>query len=151
MVDYDVACQAVQDENADPCLLALIAYENPDFTPNVASHPRAYPGLLAWIARFGNEEAKKIVMRRLSTESNPLSISSTQEGSVSYTPQQAMEVKDAFVQHDIAKNFPELRKYLAQNPNCYAELIEWLANLDDPQINEALQKRRAVQEQDPTL
>ena len=94
---------------------------------------------------------KKIVMRRLSTESNPLSISSTQEGSVSYTPQQAMEVKDAFVQHDIAKNFPELRKYLAQNPNCYAELIEWLANLGDPQINEALQKRRAEQGQDPTL
>ena len=50
-----------------------------------------------------------------------------------------------------ARMEPELRKYLAQNPNCYAELIEWLANLDDPQINEALQKRRAEQGQDSTL
>ncbi|MBR4399835.1 MAG: hypothetical protein IKT06_02775 [Aeriscardovia sp.] len=146
MVDYDIACQAVQDDNADPCLLALIAYENPEFTPNVASHPMAYPGLLAWIARFGNEEAKKIVMRRLATESNPLSLSSAREGGASYTPEQAMEIKDAMVQHDIAQNFPELRKYLAQNPNCYAELLEWFESLDDPEVNEALQKRRAQEE-----
>ena len=151
MVDYDIACQAVQDNNADPCLLALIAYENPEFTPNVASHPRAYPGLLAWIARFGNEEAKKIVMRRLSSEPNPLSLSSAQEGQKSYTPQQAMEIEDAMVQHNIAQNFPELRKYLAQNPNCYPELLEWLESLEDPEINEALQKRRAQEGQSPTL
>lgn len=143
MVDYNIACQAVQDDDADPCLLALIAYENPEFAPNVANHPRAYPGLLAWLARFGNEEAKKAVMRRLSTEPNPLSISSVQESQPSYSPRQAMEVEDAMVQHDIAQNFPELRKYLAQNPNCYAELVEWLESLDDPEINESLQKRRA--------
>lgn len=143
MVDYNIACQAVQDDDADPCLLALIAYENPEFTPNVASHPRAYPGLLTWLARFGSEEAKKIVIKRLSTEPNPLSLSSIQETQPSYTPKQAMEVEDAMVQHDIAQNFPELRKYLAQNPNCYEELVEWLESLEDPEIDEALQKRKA--------
>lgn len=64
MVDYDSAAQAVQDENADPAFLARIAYENPEFGPNVAAHPRAYPGLLAWIAQFGTAEAKQIVARR---------------------------------------------------------------------------------------
>ena len=31
MVDYDAAVAAVQDPNADPILLAKIAYENPEF------------------------------------------------------------------------------------------------------------------------
>ena len=30
MVDYDAAVAAVQDPNADPILLAKIAYENPE-------------------------------------------------------------------------------------------------------------------------
>ena len=36
MVDYDAAVAAVQDPNADPILLAKIAYENPEFGANVA-------------------------------------------------------------------------------------------------------------------
>ncbi|MBO6098506.1 MAG: hypothetical protein IIY17_00815 [Aeriscardovia sp.] len=150
MVDYDEACRAVQDENADPSLLALIAYENPEFGPNVASHPRAYPGLLAWLARFGDEKTKKIIMERIMTESIPLSPSAfKQEEGPLYTPEQVMEVKDAMIQHDIAQNFPELRKYLAQNPNCYPELLEWFEGLDDPEVQEALQKRKG--EASPTL
>ncbi|OXN00596.1 variant leucine-rich repeat-containing protein [Bifidobacterium vansinderenii] len=58
MVDYDSAVQAVQDPNADPVFLARIAYENPDFGANVAAHERAYPGLLRWIAEFGDDRAK---------------------------------------------------------------------------------------------
>lgn len=58
MVDYDSAVRAVQDPNADPVFLARIAYENPDFGANVAAHERAYPGLLRWIAEFGDDRAK---------------------------------------------------------------------------------------------
>lgn len=59
MVDYDAAVAAVQDLNADPILLAKIAYENPEFGANVAVNPRCYPGLKRWIAEFGDERARE--------------------------------------------------------------------------------------------
>ncbi|MFR3196391.1 MAG: hypothetical protein ACLTRJ_04560 [Bifidobacterium longum] len=59
MVDYDAAVAAVQDPNADPILLAKIAYENPEFGANVAANPRCYPGLKRWIAEFGDERARE--------------------------------------------------------------------------------------------
>ncbi|KFI93781.1 hypothetical protein BSTEL_2058, partial [Bifidobacterium stellenboschense] len=61
MVDYDAAVAAVQDQNADPIFLAKIAYENPEFGANVAVNPRAYPGLLRWLAEFGDERARETV------------------------------------------------------------------------------------------
>ena len=59
MVDYDAAVAAVQDPNADPILLAKIAYENPEFGANVVANPRAYPGLKRWIAEFGDDRARE--------------------------------------------------------------------------------------------
>ena len=59
MVDYDAAVAAVQAPNADPILLAKIAYENPEFGANVAVNPRCYPGLKRWIAEFGDERARE--------------------------------------------------------------------------------------------
>lgn len=59
MVDYNAAVAAVQDPNADPILLAKIAYENPEFGANVAVNPRCYPGLKRWIAEFGDERARE--------------------------------------------------------------------------------------------
>jgi len=59
MVDYDAAVAAVQDPNADPILLAKIAYENPEFGANVVANPRAYPGLKRWVAEFGDERARQ--------------------------------------------------------------------------------------------
>lgn len=59
MVDYDAAVAAVQDPNADPVLLAKIAYENPEFGANVAVNPRCYPGLKRWLAEFGDERARE--------------------------------------------------------------------------------------------
>ena len=58
MVDYDKAVATVQDPNADPVLLAKIAYENPEFGANVAANPRCYPGLKRWLATFGDERAR---------------------------------------------------------------------------------------------
>lgn len=59
MVDFDTAVAAVQDPNADPVLLAKIAYENPEFGANVVANPRAYPGLKRWIAEFGDDRARQ--------------------------------------------------------------------------------------------
>ena len=64
MVDYDTAVAAVQDPNADPAFLAKIAYENPEFGANVAAHQRAYPGLIRWLAQFGDDRARQIVIQR---------------------------------------------------------------------------------------
>ncbi|WEV59913.1 hypothetical protein OZX67_02040 [Bifidobacterium sp. ESL0728] len=59
MVDYDTAVAVVQDSEADPIMLAKVAYENPDFGANVAANPRAYPGLKRWIAQFGDNRARE--------------------------------------------------------------------------------------------
>lgn len=59
MVDYDQAVTIIQDPEADPVLLAKVAYENPEFGANVAAHQSAYPGLLRWIAEFGDERARQ--------------------------------------------------------------------------------------------
>ncbi|WEV69069.1 hypothetical protein OZX73_07370 [Bifidobacterium sp. ESL0775] len=59
MVDYDTAVATVQDSNADPVMLAKVAYENPDFGANVAANPRAYPGLKRWLAQFGDDRARE--------------------------------------------------------------------------------------------
>lgn len=61
MVSYDNAVAIIQDPQADPVTLAKVAYENPEFGANVAAHPRAYPGLLRWIAQFGDERARRTV------------------------------------------------------------------------------------------
>lgn len=61
MVSYDDAVAIIQDPQADPVTLAKVAYENPEFGANVAAHPRAYPGLLRWIAQFGDERARATV------------------------------------------------------------------------------------------
>lgn len=61
MVSYDDAVAIIQDPQADPVMLAKVAYENPEFGANVAAHPRAYPGLLRWIAQFGDERARTTV------------------------------------------------------------------------------------------
>lgn len=64
MVDYDDAVQTVGDQNADPVMLARIAYENPEFGANVAANPRCYPGLKHWLATFGDERAKAYLAKQ---------------------------------------------------------------------------------------
>lgn len=39
---------------------------------------------------------------------------------------------------DIAEQAPELREYVAFNPKAYPELLQWLADLDDPVLNKIL-------------
>lgn len=73
MVDYDKAVATVQDPNADPVLLAKIAYENPEFGANVAVNPRCYPGLKRWLATFGDERARQTLAQMgVTAEDDPV-------------------------------------------------------------------------------
>ena len=40
--------------------------------------------------------------------------------------------------YQLVSNYPQLRPVVADNPNAYPQLLEWLANLNDPQINAGL-------------
>ncbi|TDE01311.1 zinc ribbon domain-containing protein [Jiangella asiatica] len=42
---------------------------------------------------------------------------------------------------DIAAQEPSLRKYVAANPSTYPELLTWLGQLGDPEVDEALRRR----------
>ena len=42
---------------------------------------------------------------------------------------------------DIAAQEPGLRKYVAANPSTYPELLTWLSQLGDAEVDEALRRR----------
>lgn len=210
MVDYDQAVAIIQDVNADPVLLAKVAYENPEFGANVAAHPKAYPGLLRWIAQFGDERARQTaaqlgyqatdgpVVDRVESvtvaEAQPVSFDPQQSvaaepvsdvdmlhdhfaahnephvqqsyeqpsyeqpqqsyeqaqpayeqpvtNQYGFTAQMAATTTDPSVMQQIAQYAPELRATLATNPYLYRELIDWLYQLNDPAILQALQTRQ---------
>lgn len=150
MVDYDTAVATVQDQNADPILLAKIAYENPDFGANVAANPRAYPGLKRWLAEFGDDRAKQTLSSMgfsgESADANQQSQTSYTQpvatNSYGFTVEQALDPNtDQTTIAQIAQYAPELRPCLARNPNTYPELLDWLGKLGDPAINAALASR----------
>lgn len=210
MVDYDTAAAAVQDPNADPVILAKIAYENPEFGANVAANPRAYPGLKRWLAQFGDQRARDFLGQTGFATDNPVFTreydasqaaavaqwnqtdhfqqsgaqnavqtdalgmmqtqtpqTQTMEGqgslmndlrSVSdvepepeqlpvatnlygFTAELALTTTDQMQIAQIAQYAPELRVCIARNPNTYPALIDWLAQLHDPQIDAALASR----------
>ncbi|MBT1182187.1 hypothetical protein JS531_09560 [Bifidobacterium sp. CP2] len=228
MVDYDAAVAAVQDPNADPILLAKIAYENPEFGANVAVNQRAYPGLLRWLAEFGDDRARETVAQMGYTVSDSPAgahqpaagaaaaaeqqakpaqtgyadpygaapqgqpVQPAQQPADQYAayaqPQQAQPAADAYADPygaapqgqpqqptgqyaassyvqpaqnpygftaeqartttdqmqmaEIAQKAPELYPALAQNPNLYEGLVQWLAQLNDPAVNAALATRK---------
>ncbi len=140
MVDYDDAAAAVQNPDADPIVLAKIAYENPEFGANVAANPRAYPGLLRWIAEFGDERARQVAAERGYTASaTPLG--AQQLNQHGFSAEMAVTTTDQMQMAQIAQTSPELYASLALNPNLYPALTDWLSELDDPAINEALATR----------
>lgn len=50
--------------------------------------------------------------------------------------------------HRLAAEHPELRPQIAENPNTYQELLDWMAQLGDPEVSAAL-KRRAQERAKP--
>lgn len=197
MVDYDSAVKAVQDQNADPILLAKVAYENPEFGANVAVNPRAYPGLLRWLAEFGDDRARETVAQVMqqrniqpgydtaaqpvaganqpatqpatqpgpyaaqpvydayAAQAKPAATSATQpdpyaaspyaqapQNPYGFTEELARTTTDQMQMAEIAQKAPELYAALAQNPNLYPALVDWLAQLGDPVVNAALANRK---------
>ena len=146
MVDYDTAVAAVQDPNADPILLAKIAYENPEFGANVAVNPRCYPGLKRWIAEFGDDRARETLAQYGFTAEafgGPVQDQkATAQAAQQPAAKQALTTTDQMQIAQIAQYAPELRACIARNPNTYPALIEWLGQLGDPAINAALASRQ---------
>lgn len=146
MVDYDAAVAAVQDPNADPILLAKIAYENPEFGANVAVNPRCYPGLKRWIAEFGDDRARETLAQYGFTAEafgGPVQDQkATAQAAQQPAAEQALTTTDQMQIAQIAQCAPELRACIARNPNTYPALIEWLGQLGDPAINAALASRQ---------
>lgn len=209
MVDYDAAVKAVQDQNADPILLAKVAYENPEFGANVAVNPRAYPGLLRWLAEFGDDRARETVAQVMQqrniqpgydTAAQPVAgtnqpaaqpvaqddlwaaqpaaqpdpyaaqpaaqpdpyaaqpaaaqpaaqpdpyaaspYAQAPQNPYGFTAELARTTTDQMQMAEIAQKAPELYAALAQNPNLYPALVDWLAQLGDPAVNAALANRK---------
>lgn len=217
MVDYDTAAAVVQDSNADPVMLAKIAYENPEFGANVAANSRAYPGLKRWIAEFGDQRARDFLAGMgITAQGDPVrpreqAGSDGPDSAVNDTPasdvppandpssdagtdrhlpgndyddrnsdslaEELINVSDELPSSDpygrplpfqlpvatnpygftaelalttadqtqiaqIAQYAPELRACIAYNPNTYPALIDWLAQLHDPQVDAALAARQ---------
>lgn len=203
MVDYDAAVAAVQDQNADPIFLAKIAYENPEFGANVAVNPRAYPGLLRWLAEFGDERARETVAQMgytangtpaganqpaaqaepAAAQADPYAqqaqadpyasqqqayaqpaaqqpqadpyaqqpaadpyaaspYAQAPQNPYGFTAEIARTTTDQMQMAEIAQKAPELYASLAQNPNLYPALVDWLSQLGDPAVNAALASRQ---------
>lgn len=49
---------------------------------------------------------------------------------------------------DLAYRHPELRPIIAANPSTYPDLLEWLGNLGDPDVDVALRRRLGVRNDD---
>lgn len=137
MVDYDAAVAAVQDPNADPILLAKIAYENPEFGANVAVNPRCYPGLKRWIAEFGDDRARETLAQygftaeafggpvqdqkaTAQAAQQPAAQAAFEEpvatNPYGFTAEQALTTTDQMQIAQIAQYAPELRACIARNP-----------------------------------
>lgn len=138
MVDYDAAVAAVQDPNADPILLAKIAYENPEFGANVAVNPRCYPGLKRWIAEFGDERARETLaqygftadafggpVQDQEAPEQAAQQAAEQQPAGAYAADQYAAVQSAADQYNAAQ--PAADQYAAQQPAAQAAFEEPVA------------------------
>ena len=128
MVDYDAAVAAVQDPNADPILLAKIAYENPEFGANVAVNPRCYPGLKRWIAEFGDERARETLAQYGFTAEafgGPVQDQEAPEQAALQAAEQ--QPADAYAADQYAAAQPAADQYAAQQPAAQAAFEEPVA------------------------
>lgn len=128
MVDYDAAVAAVQDPNADPILLAKIAYENPEFGANVAVNPRCYPGLKRWIAEFGDERARETLAQYgFTAEAFGGPVQDQEAPSQAALQAAEQQPADAYAADQYAAAQPAVDQYAAQQPAAQAAFEEPVA------------------------
>jgi len=65
------AISAVDDPSTTGAELQAIAADHRMLWADIANHPNAYPDLLDWLARVGDEEVQAIVESRYDTEASP--------------------------------------------------------------------------------
>lgn len=125
MVDYDAAVAAVQDPNADPILLAKIAYENPEFGANIAVNPRCYPGLKRWIAEFGDERARETLAQYgFTAEAFGGPVQDQEAPSQAALQAAEQQPADAYAADQYAAAQPAADQYAAQQPAAQAAFEE---------------------------
>lgn len=128
MVDYDAAVAAVQDPNADPILLAKIAYENPEFGANVAVNPRCYPGLKRWIAEFGDDRARETLAQYgFTAEAFGGPVQDQKAPSQAALQAAEQQPADAYAADQYAAAQPAADQYAAQQPAAQAAFEEPVA------------------------
>ena len=128
MVDYDAAVAAVQDPNADPILLAKIAYENPEFGANVAVNPRCYPGLKRWIAEFGDERARETLAQYgFTAEAFGGPVQDQEAPSQAALQAAEQQPADAYAADQYAAAQPAADQYAVQQPAAQAAFEEPVA------------------------
>ena len=128
MVDYDAAVAAVQDPNADPILLAKIAYENPEFGANVAVNPRCYPGLKRWIAEFGDDRARETLAQYgFTAEAFGGPVQDQEAPSQAALQAAEQQPADAYAADQYAAAQPAADQYAAQHPAAQAAFEEPVA------------------------
>ena len=128
MVDYDAAVAAVQDPNADPILLAKIAYENPEFGANVAVNPRCYPGLKRWIAEFGDDRARETLAQYgFTAEAFGGPVQDQKATAQAALPAAEQQPADAYAADQYAAAQPAADQYAAQQPAAQAAFEEPVA------------------------
>ncbi|MBU9067782.1 hypothetical protein [Bifidobacterium longum] len=128
MVDYDAAVAAVQDPNADPILLAKIAYENPEFGANVAVNPRCYPGLKRWIAEFGDDRARETLAQYgFTAEAFGGPVQDQEAPSQAALQAAEQQPADAYAADQYAAAQPAADQYAAQQPAAQAAFEEPVA------------------------
>jgi len=66
------AAAALADANTSPADLAEIARLHPEYGAKVAAHPNAYPGLLDWLAQYGNDAARAAVQQVRQNNAEPV-------------------------------------------------------------------------------
>src|SRR5690625_1797038 len=114
-----------------------------------SSHPaEAHPQEQRFSSSIGPEDATRVQPRvEADRASGPAdTVDSAAGGAVGagsgFTAEQAADPSTPLqVLADIAAAEPGLRPHIASNPSTYPELLDWLAQLGDPDVNEALHRR----------
>jgi len=84
------ALAAVNDPETPGAVLQEIAAQHPELWPQIAAHPQAYPGLLAWLDGHGDASVRYIVAARRAGMPTPVANPGPTRAEAAPTPQSAL-------------------------------------------------------------
>lgn len=131
---FDDSETPAQQRNPEPAHAVKPAVER------LAQHSGVQQPVQERVTRFTQPaQSTQAAQPDRATASNP---NAQHSANGEFSPQLAMATSDPAVMHDIAQYAPNLHVYLVQNPYIYPELLNWLASLNEPEVNEAIAARR---------